>query len=463
MDAVQGRRRDGAARRRSRAFLVGLFVAAGIALGVAPPPALAAPETTIDSGPSGFTTDSTPTFTFSSPDPDATFECAVDSDTPGPCSGQNEHTTSTLPDGPHTFIVQARDTAGNAGPAATRSFNVDTQPPETTVESGPSGATNDQTPTFTFTSPGSPFATFECSVDSGGFGPCSGPGEHTTAALADGTHTFEVRATDVAGNVDQTPAVTTFTVDTVPPETTIDSGPASISNNPTPEFSFSSGDASATFTCRLDGQSIAPCFSPFTSPPLSNGAHTFEVLATDAAGNLDASPALLSFTIDTALPPSSSEPVPPDTGAAGSSATASAAPVRAATSFVLIAKRTIRVSRRRLASVTVNCAGSKNCAGVLALSTAGRVRVARASGSAELARKRKKAGRRRARRRVVKLGSTSFQIPARATSRVRVRLSRKKYRLVRRLGRVRVTVTVTDRDGAGRARIGTREIILRAR
>jgi hypothetical protein len=66
-------------------------------------------------------------------------------------------------------------------------------------------------------------------------------------------------------------------------------------------------------------------------------------------------------------------------------------------------------------------------------------------------------------RRVVRLGSARFVIPARKTARVRVRLSKKRYRLVKKLGRVRVLVRVTDRDRAGRVRIGTREIFLTAR
>jgi predicted NUDIX family NTP pyrophosphohydrolase len=100
-----------------------------------------------------------------------------------------------------------------------------------------------------------------------------------------------------------------------PPETTIESGPAGVTNDPTPMFTFSSNDQSATFKCRVDGGTFSSCTSPHTTTSLSNGAHTFEVRATDDAGRTDASPAARSFTVDTAPPATpvltGTEPGPP--------------------------------------------------------------------------------------------------------------------------------------------------------
>ena len=87
--------------------------------------------------------------------------------------------------------------------------------PETTITTGPAAGstTADATPTFGFSS-NEAGATFECRVDGATFGPCSGPGaKHTPATLADGQHTFRVRAIDGAGNIDDTPAMRTFRVD----------------------------------------------------------------------------------------------------------------------------------------------------------------------------------------------------------------------------------------------------------
>ena len=174
----------------------------------------------------------------------------------------------------------------------------DTTAPETTIDSGPAAgsATGDSTPTFAFSS-GEVGSGFECRVDGQAFAACSSP--HTTAALGDGQHTFAVRATDQAGNTDQTPASRTFTVDTTAPETTITAGPAagSATADSTSTFAFSSGEAALGFECRVDAAVFAPCSSPHTTAALGDGQHTFAVRATDQAGNTDQTPAGRTFTV----------------------------------------------------------------------------------------------------------------------------------------------------------------------
>jgi hypothetical protein len=268
-----------------------------------------APDTTIASGPSGPTNDSTPTFGFSASEQNATFQCRFDSAAFAPCSGPGAtHTPAALPEGAHTFSVVAVDGAGNVDATpATRSFTVDTLAPDTTIASGPSGPTNDSTPTFGF-SASEQGTTFQCRFDTAAFAPCSGPGAtHTpTVALSTGAHTFSVRAIDQAGNADATPATRSFTVDTAAPNTTIASGPSGPTNDSTPTFGFSSSEQNSTFQCRFDAAAFAPCSGPGAihtpTVALSEGAHTFSVVAVDQAGNLDATPATRSFTVDTQAP-----------------------------------------------------------------------------------------------------------------------------------------------------------------
>jgi hypothetical protein len=119
-----------------------------------------------------------------------------------------------------------------------------------------------------------------------------------TSGLADGAYTFRVRALDAAGNVDATPASASFTVDTTAPDTLITSSTTGAASS----FSFSATESPATYACRLDGPADAigafqACASPKTYTALADGTYTFRVRATDAAGNVDATPATQTWTV----------------------------------------------------------------------------------------------------------------------------------------------------------------------
>ena len=58
---------------------------------------------------------------------------------------------------------------------------------------------------------------------------------------------------------------------------------------------FSASESGSTFTCSLDGAPYAACTSP-AQLAVQPGAHHFRVVARDAAGNADATPAELAFT-----------------------------------------------------------------------------------------------------------------------------------------------------------------------
>ncbi len=198
----------------------------------------------------------------------------------------------------------ARPQGGNCDLGA---VEVDTTAPLVTLIPGQPPLTNDQTPSFTFSS-NEPGTTFECRLDSPAGTPCTSP--LTLGVLADGDHTLEVVGTDIAGN--SSSALHAFTVDTTPPQTTIDSGPTGAESRPA--FAFSSSDPSATFQCRHSRigsppPAFAACSGPGNSAtigPLGSGEYVFEVRATDAAGNPDATPASVSFRV--------AEPPGPDPG-----------------------------------------------------------------------------------------------------------------------------------------------------
>jgi calcineurin-like phosphoesterase family protein len=86
----------------------------------------------------------------------------------------------------------------------------DKTPPETTIDSGPTGTTSATTASFTLSS-SEAGSSFQCRLDSGSWAGCGSPAGY--GGLASGEHTFEARATDPAGNTDPTPAARTWSVE----------------------------------------------------------------------------------------------------------------------------------------------------------------------------------------------------------------------------------------------------------
>ena len=87
--------------------------------------------------------------------------------------------------------------------AYTAAYAPDSTPPDTLITSGPGALTNSTSATFAFASTKNDGA-FACSLDSSAFITCSSPRSYS--ALSNGSHTFSVRATDLAGNADPSSA-----------------------------------------------------------------------------------------------------------------------------------------------------------------------------------------------------------------------------------------------------------------
>ena len=89
-----------------------------------------------------------------------------------------------------------------------------------------------------------------------------------------------------------------------PPETTIVGAPKKKIGKPKAKFSFESSEAGSTFKCRLKGRNLSsvvkqlgPCTSPTKYTGLARGKYKFFVLATDAAGSPDPTPATRKFKV----------------------------------------------------------------------------------------------------------------------------------------------------------------------
>src|SRR5204862_4139136 len=97
-----------------------------------------------------------------------------------------------------------------------------------------------------------------------------------------------------------------WTIDTTPPPApSIDSGPTGSVSSTSPSFSFSDTEPGASFLCQLDGGGFSSCTSPKSYSGLSDGLHSFQVKARDAAGN-DSPITTRSWTIDATPPPAPS-------------------------------------------------------------------------------------------------------------------------------------------------------------
>jgi chitodextrinase len=255
-------------------------------------------DTTITAGPSGSVNTTSASFSFTATVTGSTFACSLDGAAFSTCTSPNAY--SALTNGSHTFQVRATNPSGFTDPSpASRTWTIDTVVPDTTISSGPTGTVGIASASFSFTSTEAG-SSFTCSLDGAAFSSCSSPQNYTN--LANGSHTFQVRAGDAAGNIDSTPASRTWTVDTLPPDTTITAGQSGSVNTASASFSFTATEAGSTFACSLDGAAFSSCTSPKAYSGLTNGSHTFQVRATDAIGNTDSTPASRTWTVDTIAP-----------------------------------------------------------------------------------------------------------------------------------------------------------------
>jgi len=180
--------------------------------------------------------------------------------------------------------------------------------PETTITSGPPEGGDVPVASFEFSSD-DPAARFECRLDAGAWESCSSP--ETYPDLAEGAHSFAVRAIDAAGRADPTAATRAFSIDGGPPSVSIES-PAGQKVGGVTSFVASAGDGNgvAKVEFLVDG---AVRTTDATAPYAYNGsgrwdtggeapgAHEIAVRATDRVGKVASATA--NVTVDPASAP----------------------------------------------------------------------------------------------------------------------------------------------------------------
>jgi Right handed beta helix region len=212
----------------------------------------------------------------------------------------------------------------------------DSTPPETSISGGPASVTGSTSATF-FLVASEAGSTYECELDGGAWGACTSPKFY--AGLSTGSHQFSARAKDAAQNVDPSPAARSWTVedmsepapplDTTPPQTSIVQGPATRTIVTSASFGLSSSEPNSSFTCNLDGEGWEECPPSPAYSELDLGTHEFSARAIDPTGNVDATPAVKSWTIEAPPPP---PPPPPTEPAACSTVVTSTTAARSAIS-----------------------------------------------------------------------------------------------------------------------------------
>ena len=193
----------------------------------------------------------------------------------------------------------------NAGPLASHDFNFvtfvpgDAAPPETTLQAGPVEGSITREAAVDILFAGTDDLSYAanlvatCELDGRPHAPCSSP--LSLAALTDGRHTFAVRMTDQAGQVDASPAMVSWTIDTRPPSRPRVAGPRKL-ERARATYRFSARDVIASqrrlsFRCSFDKRRLNSCRNRVTRR-LAKGRHILRVAAVDQAGNVSATTAV---------------------------------------------------------------------------------------------------------------------------------------------------------------------------
>ena len=195
------------------------------------------------------------------------------------------------------------------------------------------------------------------------------------------------------------------TPDTTAPDTSIASGPRRLGQSSTVNLAFTSSKTGSSFECRFDSADFTSCQSPLRRTGLRIGAHTFEVRATDSAGNVDRTPAKTYFVVGNP---------------------------RATMRILSGSARADRSGRTRIRT-RCSLRGMNVCAGRILVRVRGSV----------LGKRGRKA------RRFYASGSAAYRVGS-GVRQLRVRVKGRARRVLRRQGRLRTNIRITaNRTGTG--------------
>jgi parallel beta-helix repeat protein len=205
-------------------------------------------------------------------------------------------TLSGLPNGSHSIIVYANDTAGNMGASSMIYFTIAKVPTITILSpQDMTYTTADVNLTFTIDAT---VSWMGYSLD--GLANMTITGNVTLLGLSDGAHNVLVYANDTLGNMASSNIVY-FSVDTTPPSITILSPLNQTYSTDSVMLTFALDEPTSWIGYSLDAQANVTISGNTTLSSLTDGNHNVIVYAADGVGNVGSS-TLVYFSVDTTPP-----------------------------------------------------------------------------------------------------------------------------------------------------------------
>jgi hypothetical protein len=236
-------------------------------------------------------------FTFNA-DETASFECSLDGATFASCV--SSVALNNLAEGSHVFEARPTDAADNQGLAISFSWEVDMTAPVISVGavSPAQGLTNAKNISIEFAV--SEAGNSYCRLDGADAVLCQSP--FVASDLAEGSHSVEIFAADVAGNM-SAPVQLEWNMDLTAPTLSFGEilpSAASLLNVNNVELAVNAPQGAILYAS-IDGAAASAVQSPIQLSNLAEGGHSVSVYGVDEAGNTSAA-IMHEFNVDMTAP-----------------------------------------------------------------------------------------------------------------------------------------------------------------
>lgn len=213
-----------------------------------------------------------------------TLNCKLNNNVIRPCTSPLNFVD--LEEGQYNLSIMAEDKAGHAFMSNTVNWQISRAAPTLNLTASPAANTKSRNAQFTMNANGPDgVRDYRCRINGGEFAVCAKSVSYSN--LPEGNNFFEFRIVNNLGIVSQIHRYN-WKIDTVQPNLSFTSTPASRTLANFANFTFNATDSGSTIgsiLCSLDGGTFAACSTPYNLSSLSVGSHTLIVRAIDKATN----------------------------------------------------------------------------------------------------------------------------------------------------------------------------------